>query len=84
MGAIDWLVCRQTPEEELRLEVETREILNNENSEEIAWLCANLYKQNYMKDQIIKNCLGRIGELEAINVKRELDKERFWFMRWFD
>ena len=31
MGAIDWLVCRQTPEEELRLEVETREILNNEN-----------------------------------------------------
>ena len=62
---LNWLVIRPTHESELRLELESREILNSENVQEVKFLCASLYKENWAKDQLIKACLARIGELEG-------------------
>ena len=75
------LAIKQTTESELRLELETREILNSEDLKQIRWLCASLYKENWAKDQVIKNCLGRIGELEAQLVVMHMEQESSCFMR---
>jgi len=66
---LNWLSLEQTKEEEFQMEVDTREILNSDDQEEVKRLCATLYKENWAKDQLIKSCLGRIGELEGIIIK---------------
>jgi hypothetical protein len=78
---LNWLAVKHTTESELRLELETREILNSEDLKQIRWLCASLYKENWAKDQVIKNCLGRIGELEAQLVISHMDREQSCFMK---
>ena len=78
---LNWLAVEQTTESELQLELETREILNTENLKEVRWFCASLYKENWAKDQVIKNCLGRIGELEAQLVVMHMEQESSCFMR---
>jgi hypothetical protein len=78
---LNWLVVKHTTESELRLELETREILNTENLKEVRWFCASLYKENWAKDQVIKNCLGRIGELEAQLVVIQMDQEKSCFTK---
>ncbi len=80
---LNWLAVEHTTESELRLELETREILNTENLKEVRWFCASLYKENWAKDQVIKNCLGRIGELEAQLVVSQMDREQSCFMKLF-
>ena len=59
-------------EQELKLEVEERAILVSDDHKETAELCASLWRQNWYKDQVLKNCLGRIGELEGKIVQMEL------------
>ena len=78
---LNWLAVEHTTESELRLELETREILNTENLKEVRWFCASLYKENWAKDQVIKNCLGRIGELEAQLVISQMDREQSCFTK---
>ena len=78
---LNWLAVKHTTESELRLELETREILNTENLKEVRWFCASLYKENWAKDQVIKNCLSRIGELEAQLVVNHMDREQSCFMK---
>tara|TARA_B100000131_G_scaffold275362_1_gene277945 strand:- start:329 stop:601 length:273 start_codon:yes stop_codon:yes gene_type:complete len=78
-----WLSLKQTKEEEFRIEVETREILNSEDVEEIRLLCATLYKENWAKDQILKSCLGRIGELEGKLLIRGIGRKPLWIKKLF-
>ena len=59
-------------EQELKLEVEERAILVSDDHKETAELCASLWRQNWYKDEVLKNCLGRIGELEGKIVQMEL------------
>ena len=72
---LDFLVIEKNPEQEFMLEWDTRQLLKCEDREELASICANLYQQNWAKDQIIKNCLGRIGELEGQAIK---NKRPWW------
>ena len=58
-------------EQELKLEVEERAILVSDDHKETAELCASLWRQNWYKDEVLKNCLGRIGELEGKIVQME-------------
>ena len=60
-----WLQNRPELEEELKIEVELREILNEPTFLELKFLVAALYKENWIKDHLIKNCLGHIGTLEG-------------------
>tara|TARA_Y100001963_G_C6638166_1_gene379611 strand:+ start:566 stop:835 length:270 start_codon:yes stop_codon:yes gene_type:complete len=78
---LDFLVIERSPEQEFLIEWDTRQILSCEDRQELALMCANLYQQNWTKDQIIKNCLGRIGELEGQAIKIELDNERPWWKK---
>jgi hypothetical protein len=52
-------------EQELKLELQERAILLSDDHQETANLCASLWRQNWYKDEVLKNCLGRIGELEG-------------------
>lgn len=78
---LNWLSIKQTQEEEFQMEVDTREILNSDNLEEIRLFCATLYKENWAKDQLLKSCLGRIGELEGIIIKNR--KNNFLIKKLF-
>ena len=78
---LDFLIIEKSPEQEFMLEWDTRQLLKCEDREELASICVNLYQQNWAKDQIIKNCLGRIGDLEGHSIKMQLDKERPWWRR---
>ncbi len=78
---LDFLMIEKSPEQEFMLEWDTRQLLKCEDREELASICVNLYQQNWAKDQIIKNCLGRIGDLEGHSIKMQLDKERPWWRR---
>ncbi len=66
MAWADWLVVEPTLEEELQLETDARAVLEDENHKEIALLCSTLLKQNWYQQKIIKQSIGRIGELEAM------------------
>ena len=78
---LDFLIIEKSPEQEFMLEWDTRQLLKCEDREELAAICVNLYQQNWAKDQIIKNCLGRIGELEAQLVISQMDREQSCFMK---
>ena len=69
---VDWLIVQPSMEQELKLEVEERAILISDDHKETAELCASLWRQNWYKDEVLKNCLGKIGELEGKIVQMEL------------
>tara|TARA_Y100001963_G_scaffold83146_1_gene115247 strand:+ start:499 stop:768 length:270 start_codon:yes stop_codon:yes gene_type:complete len=79
---LDFLVIERSPEQDFKLEWDTRQILSCENREELAEMCVSLYQQNWAKDQIIANCLVRIGELEGQSVKMDLELNRPWWKKF--
>lgn len=76
MSWTNWLKVTLDPEDEFVLEIKKREILDSKDYEEVARLCANLLQQNTIKDHLIKNCIGKIGALEARLIQLEIDNER--------
>ena len=54
MSWADWLIVEPTLEQELRLESDSRAVLEDEDHEEIAKLCSALIKQSWYQDQIIR------------------------------
>ena len=76
MGWADWMVVQPPLEIELQLEKEARAIIQDDDHEQIAQLCATLSKQNWYQQQLIKQCVGKIGELEAELVCLEVRKEK--------
>ena len=70
---VDWLIVKPSLEQELKLELEERAILLSDDHQETANLCASLWRQNWYKDEVLKNCLGKIGELEGKIVQMELE-----------
>ena len=78
---VDWLIVEPSLEQELKLELEERAILISDDHKETAMLCASLWRQNWYKDEILKNCLGRIGELEGKLVQMELESSNSCWKR---
>ena len=70
---VDWLIVQPSMEQELKLELQERAILLSDDHQETANLCASLWRQNWYKDEVLKNCLGRIGELEGQLVYLQLE-----------
>lgn len=84
MGSFtDWLVVDPTLEQELLVEANTREIMQCEDNDELSYMAASLWKSNYYKDQIIKNCIGKIGETEARLIQYEMKEEREQARPWW-
>lgn len=59
-----WMVVNLTMEEELKIEAQSRTILNHANTEEISKLCATLMKQNAYQQKLIKQAASYINEIE--------------------
>tara|TARA_Y100001973_G_scaffold46219_1_gene68912 strand:+ start:741 stop:1013 length:273 start_codon:yes stop_codon:yes gene_type:complete len=54
-----------TPEQELALEMKARDIINSDDKEETARLCATLFKTDWYQKQLLISCFDRISELQA-------------------
>ena len=77
-----WLVVEPSLEEELELEKDSRAVLEDEDHESIAALCSALIKLSWYQQQIIKQSVERICELEAKIICLEpvpTKKKRRWF-----
>ena len=65
MAFADWMVVVPTLEQELELEKQAMCIKEDDNHKEIAELCAELTKQTWYQQQIIKQSVAQIAMLEA-------------------
>ncbi len=61
----DWLVVELSLEQQLMIEAGTRELKSQKPDEELADIAVALLQQNMVQGQMIKQCVGKIAELEA-------------------
>tara|TARA_B100001989_G_C24482941_1_gene435439 strand:+ start:339 stop:632 length:294 start_codon:yes stop_codon:yes gene_type:complete len=64
-----------TPELELSVELRCREIINNQNIDEVKKHCINLIRHQMKQDIFLAGMLGRIAELEASHAIKEMKDE---------
>ncbi len=72
----DWLTITETIEDQLYLEIQARMILEMKDPEYLQDLAINFQRQNWEKDEVIKNCIAKIGDLETELIKVSLKKEK--------
>lgn len=84
MGWADWMVVNLSLEDELQLERDSRQVLTHHDHEQVAQLCAQLMKQNHHQQQLLKQAVGRITELESeafantLEVIQQSAERPFW------
>ena len=66
---------KPTPELELSVEMRCREIMDNNNIEELQRYCTNLIRHQMRQDVFLTGMLGRLAELEALLALYEMKKE---------
>ena len=66
------------PELELSVEMRCREVMNSDNFDEIKKYCIHLIKYQMKQDVFLAGMLGRLAELEALNVVKETRKKTLW------
>ena len=64
------------PELELSVEMRCREVMNSDNFEDVKKYCTHLIRYQMKQDVFLAGMLGRLAELEALNVMREMKKEK--------
>ena len=64
-----------TPELELSVELRCREIMNNQDIDEVRKHCINLIRHQMRQDIFLAGMLGRIAELEALHAIKEMKNE---------
>ena len=64
-----------TPELELSVELRCREIINNQNIDEVKKHCINLIRHQMKQDIFLAGMLGRIAEVEALLAIKEMKDE---------
>ena len=72
----DWLTITETLEDQLYLEIQARMILEMTDPEYLQDLAINYQRQNWQKDEVIKNFIAKIGDLETELIKISLKKEK--------
>ncbi len=68
MGWADWMVVNQTLEEELALEKNVRDVQGCTDEDALRSLCVSLVRTNWHQAKLLRQAVGHIGELDAINV----------------
>ena len=64
------------PELELSVEMRCREVMKSDNFDEVKKYCIHLIRYQMKQDVFLAGMLGRLAELEALNVIREMKKEK--------
>ena len=64
------------PELELSVEMRCREVMNSDNFDAVKDYCIHLIRYQMKQDVFLAGMLGRLAELEALNVMREIKKEK--------
>ena len=67
----DWLVVELSLEQQLMIEAGTRELKSQKPDEELTNIAVSLLQQNMVQSQMLKQCVGKIAELEAKIVCQE-------------
>ena len=65
MAWADWMVVKQTLEEELNLERQVRSISNVDDLHTLQQLCSSLTRQNWHYSKLLKQAVGRVAELDV-------------------
>jgi len=64
------------PELELSVEMRCREVMKSQDFDDIKKYCIHLIRYQMKQDVFLAGMLGRLAELEALNVIREMKKEK--------
>ena len=64
------------PELELSVEMRCREVMNSNDFDDVKKYCTHLIRYQMKQDVFLAGMLGRLAELEALNVMREMKKEK--------
>jgi len=64
------------PELELSVEMRCREVMNSDNFDDVKKYCIHLIRYQMKQDVFLAGMLGRLAELEALHVMRQMKKER--------
>ena len=64
------------PELELSVEMRCREVMNSDNFDDIKRYCTHLIRYQMKQDVFLAGMLGRLAELEALNVMKDINKEK--------
>ena len=72
----DWLTITETLEDQLYLEIQARMLAEITDFDYLLDIAVNYQRQNWQKDEIIKNCIAKIGDLETELIKLSLKKEK--------
>ena len=67
MGWADWMIVHQSLEEELELERNVRDVQGCTDESALKALCVSLVRTNWHQSKLLKQAVGHIGELDAIN-----------------
>ena len=64
------------PELELSVEMRCREVMNSDNFNDVKKYCTHLIRHQMKQDIFLAGMLGRLAELEALNVIKEMREEK--------
>ena len=64
------------PELELSVEMRCREVMNSDNFDAVKDYCIHLIRYQMKQDVFLAGMLGRLAELEALNVMKDINKEK--------
>ena len=64
------------PELELSVEMRCREVMNSDNFDDVKKYCIHLIRYQMKQDVFLAGMLGRLAELEALHVMRQMKKEK--------
>jgi len=67
MGWADWMIVHQSLEEELELERNVRDVQGCTDEDALKSLCVSLVRTNWHQQKMLRQAVGHIGELDAIN-----------------
>jgi hypothetical protein len=70
------MVVTLSLEQQLMIEAGIRELKRQEPSEELTDVAVSLLRQNAIQNQLIKQCIEKIAELEAQRVCSEIREEQ--------
>ena len=64
------------PELELSVEMRCREVMKSDNFDDVKRYCTHLIRHQMKQDIFLAGMLGRLAELEALNVIKEMREEK--------
>jgi len=65
-----------TPELELSVELRCREVMKSKDFDNVKRYCTHLIRHQMRQDIFLAGMLGRLAELEALNVIKEMREEK--------